>query len=119
MDIQAPKRPETGSPDENGHCTSLGPFARFVQILDIYSQINALNSAHRRRDAEVKASDLERIDGLIETYLRSFPSDWQNRAGNGGEHLLDVTTIALAHWYTATPFFFPTSLAVNQKKISY
>lgn len=81
-------RPETDRPNQNGRCTSLGPFARFVQIIEIYSQINVLNRSHRRREAEVNGPELERIDGLIETYLQTFPSGWQSQSDSGGEHLL-------------------------------
>jgi hypothetical protein len=71
--------------------------------MGIYAHINSFNVARRQDGGDSNGAALQQVDKLIESYLQSFPADWQKRLSCKGEYLLDVTTISVAHWCVEIP----------------
>ncbi len=77
-------------------CSDLGPFARFVQTLGLYSKVNDFNQSYPLRETSENEKELFRIDSLIQNFVLTFPPMWQDPLLDG-EQLLDPTTLAMAH----------------------
>lgn len=83
--------------------------------MGIYAHINSFNVARRRQDGgDPNGPALQQIDKLVESYLQSFPADWQKRLSCKGEYLLDVTTVSVAHWCVEIPFTICKTLSPSR-----
>ncbi|KIX95169.1 uncharacterized protein Z520_09085 [Fonsecaea multimorphosa CBS 102226] len=93
---QPTTRPVTASITSLHNASDAGPFARFVQALGLFAKVNDFNQAYRLRSSGQNGEELSRIDNIIQAYIGSFPLSWRSSQLEG-EHLLDPTTLALAH----------------------
>ena len=93
-------------------CSLLGPFARFMQVIALYADVNLYNTeVATSRDEVEKSRSLQMIDDQIRKFLSGFPEHWSS-SHLEGEHLIEPTTLALAHWLaTFQLFFFANSSA--------
>src|SRR6187402_1405565 len=93
---QGLERPRTEPITSLDRCSDIGPFARFIQALGLYSKVNDFNQSYPLRETSDNEKELLRVDSLIQNFVKTFPPMWQDPLLDG-EHLLDPTTLALAH----------------------
>ncbi|KAJ2981628.1 hypothetical protein NQ176_g1910 [Zarea fungicola] len=92
-----PTRPATQPITELDHCSTLGPFARFVQVQGFFHLVNSLKQSPDACDSAEYEKTVRELHLKIQQFIQSFPWTRDQHVLPGDEHMLDPTILCLAH----------------------